>query len=525
MKKKILGILKQSETLPFLFVGSGLSRRYLDLEDWEGLLKKFAKMANEEEFAYEVFLQQVEKMGNREGKLPKIAELIENEFNQKWYKDTKFKSSREKHREDINNHISPFKLEIADYMNIKSCELNDEYKDELSIFREIGNKGIAGIITTNYDTFLENTFNNFTTYIGQEELIFSQIQGISEIYKIHGCASKPETIVINEKDYIDFTEKNAYLAAKLLTIFLEHPIIFLGYSISDKNIESILKSIIKCLSQEHLEKLKKRLIFIEWDNSVAEEISTYSKAFEGEKHIDMTRIKLNDFSVLYQALVENKGKYNVNMLRRLKNDIYELVLTNKATGNIRVIGLEDDDKLDQVEVVVGVGVLSEFGQKGYLGVSADEIYEDIVLDNGEFEIERIVVDTLPILLARNSNSLPIYKYLSDYEGEVPEKVKTGKKENYDDLLSNTIKKNRDKGTNHNYNSTINSLIEKYSTKECLKIIPLLNVENIMVKELHEFLVKVFNENENPLDKNNDDKGFRTNLKRVIRIYDWLKHQK
>lgn len=355
------------------------------------------------------FLQQVEKIGNKEGKFPKIAELIENEFNQTWYKDSKFKSSREKHRDEISNQISPFKLEVADYMSIKSSEINDEYKDELSIFREIGNKGIAGNITTNYDTFLEDTFNNFTTYIGQEELIFSQIQGISEIYKIHGCASKPETMVINEKDYVDFTEKNAYLAAKLLTIFLEHPIIFLGYSISDKNIESILKSIITCLSQEHLKKLKERLIFIEWDEESIEEIATYSKAFEGEKHIDMTRIKLNDFSALYQALVENKGKYNVSMLRRLKEDIYELVLTNKATGNIRVIGLEEDDKLDQVEVVVGVGVVSEFGQRGYLGVSADEIYVDIVLDDRGFEIERIVTDTLPILLKRNSN---IYQYIN-----------------------------------------------------------------------------------------------------------------
>lgn len=522
MKKKILDVLKQSDTLPFLFIGSGLSRRYFGLEDWQGLLKKFASMSNEEEFAYEIFLQQAEVQGNKEGQLPKVAEIIENEFNQNWYKDPKFASSRERHKADISNQISPFKLEIADYMKVKSLEINESYNEELDIFKQIGNKGIAGVITTNYDMFLENIFDKFTTYIGQEELIFSQIQGVSEIYKIHGCASKPGTIIINEKDYVDFTEKNAYLAAKLLTIFLEHPIIFLGYSISDKNIESILKSIVKCLSQDHLEKLKKRLIFIEWNKDGDEEISTYSKAFEGEKYIDMTRIKLNDFSVLYQALLENKGKYNVSMLRRLKEDIYELVLTNKPSGKIRTIGLEDDDKLDQVEVVVGVGVLSEFGQKGYLGVSTDEIYEDVVLNNGDFEIERIVVDTLPILLSRNSNRLPMYKYLKDYDGEIPERVEVSKKENFDELLSNTIKRNRDKPSNRNYNSTIEELIKKYTSQKCLQMIPFLKPENILVGDLHVFLKNVFDEINNPLNKDNG--GLRSDLRRVIRIYDWLKYK-
>ena len=67
--------------------------------------------------------------------------------------------------------------------------------------------------------------------------------------------------VINEKDYKEFKEKREYLAAKLLTIFMEYPIIFMGYSISDTNIRDILSSIVKCMSNEQVKLLKKKIYF------------------------------------------------------------------------------------------------------------------------------------------------------------------------------------------------------------------------------------------------------------------------
>lgn len=96
--------------------------------------------------------------------------------------------------------------------------------------------------------------------------------------------------------------------------------------------------------------------------------------------------------------------------------------------------------------MIGVGVLNDFGRKGFTGVSADELYADVVLDNRDFDAEGIVRDALPKLLPHNSNSLPIFKYLSQYSGEIPEKVASAResKQQFDDLLSNTIKKNRER---------------------------------------------------------------------------------
>ena len=130
--------------------------------------------------------------------------------------------------QQVKGGVSPFKVELALYIKNQSKQDNS-YLEEMELLSRISEKNIAGVITTNYDTFLEEHFEGYTNYIGQNQLAFSVIQGIAEIYKIHGSIEKPDTIVINEQDYVKFEKHSAYLAAKLMTIFMEFPIIFIGY--------------------------------------------------------------------------------------------------------------------------------------------------------------------------------------------------------------------------------------------------------------------------------------------------------
>lgn len=49
-----------------------------------------------------------------------------------------------------------------------------------------------------------------------------------------------------------------------MTIFMEFPIIFMGYSISDSNIKNILKAIVGCLDSVQVKLLQERFVFVEY---------------------------------------------------------------------------------------------------------------------------------------------------------------------------------------------------------------------------------------------------------------------
>lgn len=78
-------IVERFNTTPFLFLGSGITRRYYNLPDWKGLLQHFAQIINEDDFSYSAYENKAIKMDNPMGLLPKVAELIQSDYDEKWF--------------------------------------------------------------------------------------------------------------------------------------------------------------------------------------------------------------------------------------------------------------------------------------------------------------------------------------------------------------------------------------------------------------------------------------------------------
>ncbi len=409
-------ILDKHPAAPFLFVGSGFSRRYLGLEDWAGLLTRFCEPIRD--FGY------YNSKANSD--LPTTASNMAIDYNEWWWSAEETAHQRSELGANIKGGADALKLEIARYIERLTLEdaRNSPYGNEIALLSEVA---IDGVITTNWGTLLEELFPGYKVFVGQEELLFSNPQSIGEIYKIHGSVSDPNSLVLTAEDYHEFSVKNPYLATKLVTIFVEHPIIFLGYSIADSHIRSIISSIARCLPQSKISAFQENLIFVQRVKDGEEPAIEKTTLQSGEFSVTLMVAKLNDYAQIFSALVEDRRRIPVRVLRFFKEQLYELIRSPvEGERKVAVVDVEDIESTDNVEFVIGVGVAkrhdemaakvaqaaeSALAKKGYAGVTPKEVFVDCLLEESQYVAADLLSSAYPAYARSNRTFLPVFRYL------------------------------------------------------------------------------------------------------------------
>lgn len=333
---------------PVLFIGTGMSLRYLkNSYSWDGLLCKIAfDLKGNDEYYFDV------KSNNfNDGKYSyeSIAHEIEKEFNTQLVND---RNGKFKNINDIfyNNmkcgiSISRFKIYIAELLKTLDYKENNEVT-ELKKVR----KNISSVITTNYDIMIEDIFQ-FNPLIGNDILLSNPY---GSLYKIHGCVSQPDKIIITTDDYKMFEQKYELIRAQLLSLFIHNPIIFMGYNIGDKNIKHLLRTIFTYVepNSETAENVRSNFLLIEYEkNSMNHDVTEHDIDIEGFSTIRINKLKTDDYITIYKCLADLQLPVSAMDVRKVQGIVREIY----SGGNIKVRITNDLDELNNHDKVLAIG--------------------------------------------------------------------------------------------------------------------------------------------------------------------------
>lgn len=326
-------VLSNAQCQPILFVGSGFSKRYANGPNWEQLLSLLAQKCPliDKEFAYY-------KQANG-GDLKKIGSVFSD-----LYREWAWGAGKPHFPAEYFNADSPSDIFIKYVISEIISDLGPdkagsygsaELDAEIKALKDIS---AHAIITTNYDEVIEPLFPDYERIIGQQ-IMRKGYLSIGEIFKIHGCRTVPSSIVINEADYKRFEEDHKYLSAKLLTYFIEHPLVFIGYRAEDPNIKTILYDVDRMVRAEF--QLVPNIYILEWNPNIdADSYPARDKVISVAQDVNMRikSISASSFEWVFRAFGQagNLEKINTKLLRALMARSVELIRSDIPKKHVEI---------------------------------------------------------------------------------------------------------------------------------------------------------------------------------------------
>ena len=342
--------------------------------------------------------------------------------------------------------------------------------------------------------------------------------------------------MLTTKDYEAYRQKNPYLSSKLLTMFIERPVIFLGYSLTDPHITEILEDIINCFPNKSLDFLQNKLLFVEWDPSLKNAEFTDTVI---HKKIPVKYVKLPTFIELFEVLSETKKRIPAHLFRMIKDELYELVLKDDPKGKLYVREAQKtEDNFKSTEFVVGYGAISlvkqseTIAKKGLIGIQRNDLMREVVFENGDFEWLDFV-DTVFPSICQPATRIPIFHFFHKAKliGESGQYIGTNSlspttQVRFDISFKSfqTSQGDINQATNILASHGSVNLLYNYCQNEggniglFLRIMPYM--EPTLIKRDIEDLSKILKKH---FDTLLSDKNYRSNFSRLICIYDYVKN--
>jgi len=104
-------------------------------------------------------------------------------------------------------------------------------------------------VTTNYDDIYDGYCRSGLAHDGynvckyyEQHLVNDLRSPVRLVIKAHGCVSDPARIVLTRSQYFRERQKHSSFYAVLDALFLTHTILFIGYSLSDPDIQLVLEN-------------------------------------------------------------------------------------------------------------------------------------------------------------------------------------------------------------------------------------------------------------------------------------------
>jgi len=222
-------------------------------------------------------------------------------------------------------------------------KLSSTSKLESKHTNNIINLNINHIWTTNFDQIIENTihrkFGFFPTVIKESADLFSENIGSRYVvYKLNGCVSKPDTMILTKSDFFEYFKKQRLLFEMLKRQLVLDSFLFIGYSFTDDLVLNALREIKEVFPNKgktHYRFSRKKK---------TDTISTEYNSLEAQYYFDKYNIKtiyienFDDIDIYLQELYKRFCNHNVlisGSFRQLKSNDERVYIENLVDCLVR----------------------------------------------------------------------------------------------------------------------------------------------------------------------------------------------